>query len=115
MRRWMRHAIAAGLTALAAAPSALRAASVDDFYKGRQITMILSADAGGGYGSYANAFAPFLSAPIPGKPQIIVQYMPGAGGARRTTHLDPPPPHGGTGPPSARSAHPSDRDTATPT
>src|SRR5215469_18085068 len=58
-----------------------------DFYKDHQITMILSADAGGGYGSYANAFAPWLSAHIPGKPKIIVQYMPGAGGLRAMNYL----------------------------
>ena len=82
MRRWLRHGIALSLLALAFAPSQLRAASVEDFYKGRQITMILSADAGGGYGSYANAFAPYLSQHIPGKPKIVVQYLPGAGGLR---------------------------------
>src|SRR5258705_13502721 len=96
MRRWMRHAIAAGLTALAAAPSALRAASVDDFYKGRQITLMLSADAGGGYGSYANAFAPYLLAHIPGKPKIVVQYMPRAGGLRAINYLYSVAPKDGT-------------------
>ena len=97
MRRWTRHAIAgASLLALAFVPSALRAASVEDFYKGRQITMILSADAGGGYGSYANAFAPYLSAHIPGKPKIIVQYMPGAGGLRAMNYLYSAAPKDGT-------------------
>ena len=37
-----------------------RAPSVADFYKGKQISWILSADAGGGYASYALAFAPYL-------------------------------------------------------
>src|SRR5258705_4021585 len=87
MRRWMLHAIAAGLMALALAPSLVRADPISDFYKGRQITMMLSADAGGGYGSYANAFAPYLSQHIPGKPKIIVQYMPGAGGLRAMNYL----------------------------
>src|SRR5258706_2926169 len=96
MRRWLRHGIAAGLMALALAPSVSRAASVEDFYKGRQITMILSADAGGGYGSYANAFAPYLSAHIPGKPKIIVQYMPGAGGLRAMNYLYSAAPKDGT-------------------
>src|SRR5258708_25995375 len=96
MRRWSRHAIAAGLTALAFAPSASRAGSVEDFCKGRQIEMILSADAGGGYGSYANAFAPYLSQHIPGKPKIIVQYMPGAGGLRAMNYLYSAAPKDGT-------------------
>ena len=97
MRRWTRHGIAgASLLALAFAPSALRADPVSDFYKGRQITMILSADAGGGYGSYANAFAPYLSQHIPGKTKIIVQYMPGAGGLRAMNYLYSAAPKDGT-------------------
>src|SRR4051812_3920829 len=87
MRRWTRNALAASLAAVAAAPVAGRADAVSDFYKGRQMIMILSADAGGGYGSYANAFAPYLAAHIPGKPRIVVQYMPGAGGLRAMNYL----------------------------
>src|SRR5450755_4573964 len=88
MQRWMRKLTAgASLIVAALAPSLARADSVSDFYKGRQMIMILSADAGGGYGSYANAFAPYLSAHIPGKPRIIVQYMPGAGGIRAMNYL----------------------------
>lgn len=85
----LRNSIAALATALVGlnfAPAAL-ADPVSDFYQNHQITMILSADAGGGYASYANAFAPWLSAHIPGKPKIIVQYMPGAGGLRAMNYL----------------------------
>jgi tripartite-type tricarboxylate transporter receptor subunit TctC len=60
----------------------------DDFYKGRQISWILSADAGGGYASYARAFAPFFTRHIPGKPNIVIQHMPGAGGIRAMNYLD---------------------------
>jgi tripartite-type tricarboxylate transporter receptor subunit TctC len=58
-----------------------------DFYKGKQIAWILSAGEGGGYASYAHAFAPYLSAHIPGKPKIVIQSMPGAGGIRAMLHL----------------------------
>ena len=88
MMRWMHNALAgAAIMGLALAPSATRADPVSDFYKGRQVTMILSADAGGGYASYANAFAPYLAEHIPGKPRIVVQYMPGAGGLRAMNYL----------------------------
>ena len=79
MRRWMRKTLIGASLAAAIAPGIARADAVSDFYKGRQMIMVLSADAGGGYGSYANAFAPYLAAHIPGKPKIVVQYMPGAG------------------------------------
>src|ERR1044071_7192974 len=87
MRRLLRKALIGASLLAAMLPGIARADAVSDFYKGRQITMILSADAGGGYGSYANAFAPYLAAHIPGKPKIIVQYMPGAGGLRATNYL----------------------------
>ena len=49
--------------------------------------LIMSADAGGGYGTYANAFAPYLAAHIPGRPRITIQFMPGAGGLRAMNYL----------------------------
>ena len=76
-----------GLGILACAAGTAHAATAENFYRGRQIQMILSADAGGGYASYANAFAPYLAEHIPGKPRIIVQYMPGAGGLRAMNYL----------------------------
>src|SRR5712691_2210752 len=60
---------------------------IEDFYKGKTINWILSAGAGGGYSSYAHVFAPYLSAHIPGKPNIVVQNMPGAGGIRAMIFL----------------------------
>src|SRR5215467_688526 len=87
MTRWTPAVLALATSLVALLPTASRAASPEDFYKGKQITMILSADAGGGYASYANAFAPYLSQHIPGKPKIVVQYMPGAGGLRAMNYL----------------------------
>jgi tripartite-type tricarboxylate transporter receptor subunit TctC len=96
MKSMRRALAAAAILGLAFAPSVSRADAVSDFYKSRQITMILSADAGGGYGSYANAFAPYLSQHIPGKPKIVVQYMPGAGGLRAMNYLYSAAPKDGT-------------------
>ena len=74
------------------------AASADpaDFYKGKQINWILSAGAGGGYSAYALAFAPYFSQHIPGKPHIVVQNMPGAGGIRAMMFLGSVAPKDGT-------------------
>jgi tripartite-type tricarboxylate transporter receptor subunit TctC len=60
---------------------------ITDFYKGKQINLILSAGEGGGYSSYARAFAPYFSNHIPGKPTIVVQNMPGGGGIRAMNYL----------------------------
>ena len=64
-----------------------RADGVEDYYKGRTITWILSAGAGGGYSTYAQAFAPYWSAHLPGKPGFSIQNMPGAGGIRAMQYL----------------------------
>ena len=73
------NAALAAFAALALASGPGLADPVADFYKGRQINWILSAGAGGGYSQYARAFAPYFSEHIPGKPNIIVQNMPGGG------------------------------------
>src|SRR5271154_5422120 len=73
---------------------AARADPIADFYKGRSIYWILSA--GAGYSSYAQAFAPYLSAHIPGNPKIVIQNMPGGGGIRAMLYLASVAPKDGT-------------------
>src|SRR5215470_2956435 len=90
------NAVLVAAAVLSCVSSAARADPVADFYRGRQINMILSADAGGGYASYANAFAPYFSNHIPGKPQVVVQNMPGAGGIRAMTYFATVAPRDGT-------------------
>jgi tripartite-type tricarboxylate transporter receptor subunit TctC len=77
-------------------PVVARADPIADFYKGRSISWILSAGPGGGYSAYALAFAPFFSAHIPGKPDIVVQNMPGGGGIRAMLYLSDVAPKDGT-------------------
>ena len=69
---------------------------VADFYKGRTINLILSAGEGGGYSSYARAFASHFTQHIPGKPTIVVQNMPGGGGIRAMNYLFNQAPKDGT-------------------
>lgn len=76
--------------------AAARAETVADFYRGKQISWILSADAGGGYSAYALAFAPYFTAHIPGNPKIVVQNMPGAGGIRAMMYLSSVAPKDGS-------------------
>src|SRR5688500_20335684 len=76
--------------------SAAGADPVADFYKDKQISWLLSAGAGGGYASYAHAFAAIYSDHIPGKPKILVQNMPGAGGIKALNYLMNVAPRDGT-------------------
>lgn len=73
-----------------------RADPIADFYHGRSISWILSAGPGGGYASYAQAFAPYFSAHIPGHPPIVIQNMPGGGGIRAMLYLSSVAPTDGT-------------------
>ena len=75
-----RAAFAAGCVSLwfsALTPG--RADPVEDFYKGKTISLYIGTTAGGGYDVYARFVARFLGAQIPGKPVIVPRNMPGAG------------------------------------
>ena len=67
-----------------------------NFYANKTVSLVVGASVGGGYDVYARAFAPFLSAHIPGKPNVVVKNMPGAGGLASVLHLDAGAPRDGT-------------------
>lgn len=54
-------------------------ALADDFYAGKQVTMIVGSGVGGGYDTYARLVARYMPKYIPGNPSIIVQNLPTAG------------------------------------
>src|SRR3954469_20912252 len=56
------------------------AQSVEEFYKGRQINMLIGGGAGGGYDVYYRALARHLGKHIPGSPSIIPRNQPAASG-----------------------------------
>src|SRR6476660_9238771 len=88
MRSWtvFPSILAAALVVSSANQAA--AQSAGEFYKKtKDITLILSAGAGGGYASYGRAFARYFGHHLPGDPNIIVQNMPGGGGLRATNYL----------------------------
>jgi tripartite-type tricarboxylate transporter receptor subunit TctC len=66
------------IAAVSAAPAGA-ADSVADFYKGKQVRVIVGSDAGGGYDVYARLMARHLGRFIPGNPTFVVQNQPGAG------------------------------------
>ena len=85
----LRHGvslIAAVIVALAAGGASAQDA-VAQFYKGRQITVIVGSSAGGGYDIYARLFARHMPKHIPGNPSMIVTNMPGAGSNAAVAHI----------------------------
>src|SRR6266550_2357009 len=71
--------------ALAATPA--HADTVADFYKGKQINLIVGYGPGGGYDTYARLLARHFGRFVPGNPNVIVQNMPGAGSLRAVNYL----------------------------
>lgn len=63
--------------AIAASASAVHA---DDFYKGRQLVLMVGNNAGTAYDASARFIARHFGRHIPGTPTIVVQNMPGATG-----------------------------------
>lgn len=77
----MRNASAFGLAAAASlliGASLAQAQSVADFYKGRQMTFVVSTSSGGGYDAYGRLTSRHMARHIPGNPTIVVRNMPGA-------------------------------------
>ena len=66
---------------------ATAASAQEPFYKGKQIRIVISAGVSGGYNEYARLLATHMGNHIPGKPDFIVQSMPGAGGLLATNYL----------------------------
>jgi tripartite-type tricarboxylate transporter receptor subunit TctC len=72
------------------------AQSVDAFYKGKTITFVVGFRTGGGYDLYARVIGRHIGKHIPGKPNVIVQNMAGAGSIRAANFVYAAAPKDGT-------------------
>jgi tripartite-type tricarboxylate transporter receptor subunit TctC len=73
------------------------AQSVADFYRSnRQINLIIAASTGGGYDTYGRTLARHLGGHIPGKPVVVAQNLPTAGGLGAANHAFNVAPKDGT-------------------
>jgi tripartite-type tricarboxylate transporter receptor subunit TctC len=85
---------AVGIAASVAGTAA--AQSVEQFYKGNTITVLLGQPPGGSYDLYARLAADHMRRFIPGNPNILVQSKPGGGGAVAVAFLYELAPKNGT-------------------
>ncbi|HEY8578979.1 MAG TPA: tripartite tricarboxylate transporter substrate-binding protein [Beijerinckiaceae bacterium] len=53
-----------------------------DFYKGKNLNLVVGYGAGGGYDMYARVLSRHMGRHMPGEPTVVVQNMPGAGSLR---------------------------------
>jgi len=84
--RLSRNAIGA-LAALLVLGGIAAADSIEDFYKGRNISLVIGYSVGGGYDAYARLLARYIGKHIPGEPSIVPQQMTGAGSLRAANFL----------------------------
>ena len=91
----IRIMTAVSLAALAfAAPAA--AQSEADFYKGKNISLVIGFGPGGTYDFFGRLVARHMGKHIPGNPTIVAQNMPGAGSLRAANWLYAAAPKDGT-------------------
>jgi len=81
---------------LSASPLAAAQNAVEQFYKGKQISVIVGSSSGGGYDTYARLLARHFGSAMPGNPMVVVQNMSGAGSNRAAGYIYSVAPKDGT-------------------
>jgi len=87
--------LALGAMAIACSAQPVAAQTVDQFYKGKTIDLIVGGAPGGGYDIYGRAVARHWARHIPGNPSITVRNMPGASGITMLRHTSSVAPRNG--------------------
>ena len=94
MKNWTCYACV--LVAISFSTAAFAQDSVEQFYRGKSITIYIGSSAGGGYDAYARALGRHMGKYIPGHPNIVPQNMPGAGGNKAAGYVYSVAPKDGT-------------------
>jgi tripartite-type tricarboxylate transporter receptor subunit TctC len=68
----------------------------DEFYKGKTLRIVISTGVAGGFAEYARLISEHIGRHIAGRPHVIVQSMPGAGGLLAANFLYTQAPQDGT-------------------
>ena len=72
------------------------AQSVEDFYRGKTVNLIIGYSVGGGYDLYGRLLSRHIGKHIPGRPAIVPQNMTGAGSLRAAQYIYSVAPKDGT-------------------
>lgn len=94
--RWPRIACIAAVAGLVCAGTAVAQDSVEQFYRGKTINIIVGGASGGGYDAYGRALGRHMGKYIPGNPAVVVQNMPGAGSNKAASYIYSVAPKDGT-------------------
>jgi len=90
--RWLL----AGISIVALSGGAAAQDAGDQFFRGRQINLIVGSSPGGGYDIYARLLSRHLSKHVPGNPLVVVSNMPGAASNTAAAHIYNVAPKDGT-------------------
>src|SRR5437879_3947058 len=74
-----------GVAMLTAVPA--QAQTVEQFYKGKTLTVVVGNGPGGGFDVFGRLLARHIGRYVPGNPGVIVQNMPGAGSLVAANYL----------------------------
>jgi tripartite-type tricarboxylate transporter receptor subunit TctC len=91
--RFRRFVLAA---LIIAAPTTALADPVADFYRGKQLKLIIRAAPGGNYDLYMRLLGRHIGRHIPGNPTAVPMNLPGGGGLTALNYFDKVAPHDGT-------------------
>lgn len=91
-----RFLVSLAIATLAGVTGAQAQDSVAQFYKGRQITVLVGSPPGGGFDIYARLMARHLPKYVPGNPTMVVSNMPGAASNAAAAHMFHVAPKDGT-------------------
>ncbi|HEV2571533.1 MAG TPA: tripartite tricarboxylate transporter substrate-binding protein [Beijerinckiaceae bacterium] len=89
----MRKGVLA-LAALVALAGTAQAQS--DFYRGKQIRIVVGSEVGGGFSSYAQLLSSHFGKYVPGNPAVVIEHRPGSGGVNAIDYVANAGPKDGT-------------------
>jgi tripartite-type tricarboxylate transporter receptor subunit TctC len=97
-RRKFLHLAAGAAASLLSAAAGLPAAAstVEQFYLGKTVTVMVGSPPGGPFDRYARPAASHIKPQIPGNPNMIIEHRPGGGGFRAVSQLYAQSPRDGT-------------------
>ena len=76
--------------------SGTAALAQSDFYRGKQLKIVVGSEAGGGFSSYSLLLSAHLGKHIPGNPAVSIEHRPGSGGVNAIDYLANAAPKDGT-------------------
>jgi tripartite-type tricarboxylate transporter receptor subunit TctC len=90
------HCVVVAISLAFVLPTAAQAQSIEEFYRGKQLNMIIGYPTGGSNDIYARAVARHIGKHVPGNPTVIPRNMPGGGSLIAANHVFNVAPKDGT-------------------